>query len=188
MKRAALLAVLALAAACAAPRTSVVSVAPVAPAPAPPPPPPPPAVVNPNFILTVSELVPTPEDDGVSYTQVFVDGVDAGHTPIGPKSQTRTLPLKLPAGNRLIRLEQWNLPPVGEWTPIPAADQPRRRFVRVEDGKIALVDLRFSLDEDSYTLGIAHEDAPPASAAAAPGVPAPPSSSTGAAPVPPTAP
>ncbi|MDE2491246.1 MAG: hypothetical protein KGM24_10390, partial [Elusimicrobia bacterium] len=118
MRRAAPLAALALAAACAAPKASVVSVPPVAavPAPAEPaPPPPPPAVENPNFVLTVSELVPAPEDDGVSYTQVFVDGVDAGHTPIGRKSQTRSLPLKLPVGNRLIRLEQWNLPPVGEW-------------------------------------------------------------------------
>ncbi len=165
MKRSRLIpAVLILAAACAAPHPrAVTSVAPVAASPEPPaPPPPPPPVENPNFELTVSEVVQNPGDDGVSYTKVFVDGAEAGETEVGRKSQTRTLSLKLTPGNHPIRLEQWVLPPVGEWTRLPDDEQPRERFVRVEDGQISRLELRFSDGEATYTLDVVRQPVPPA--------------------------
>jgi hypothetical protein len=111
-------------------------------------PPPVPAVevVNPNFELVVSEVVPNADDEGVSYTKIFVDGKEAGQTPVGPRSQERRFQLSLPTGNQPVRLEHWHLPSVGEWTRLPDARQPRERFVRVEDGSIARLTLRYGAD------------------------------------------
>ncbi|HEX4047571.1 MAG TPA: hypothetical protein VH309_07045 [Elusimicrobiota bacterium] len=115
-------------------------------------PPAPPEVKDPNFILVVSESVPNPGDDGISFTKVFVDGKEAGATAVGRKSDDRALKLKLPAGNDLIRLEQWSLPGVGDWNPVEKPLQPRERFVRIEDGTIARLELRFSEGEESNSL------------------------------------
>ncbi|MDE2143185.1 MAG: hypothetical protein KGJ84_12320 [Elusimicrobia bacterium] len=158
MKRALLLAVLILPAACApGPRPSVAAV----PEPVRPAPPATPEVKDPNFILVVSESVPNPDDDGISFTKVFVDGKEAGKTAVGRKADERTLKLKLPVGNQPIRLEQWNLPGVGEWTRLEDDLQPRERFVRIEDGSIARLELRFSGDEASNTLAVSREPAAP---------------------------
>ncbi len=94
MKRFPLLAVL-IAAACAGPRWAEF--------PKPPPSPPPVAVVevkDPNFEAVVIETVPNADDEGVSFTKVFVDSQEAGHTSVGPRSQEKRVRLKLPAGNQ----------------------------------------------------------------------------------------
>jgi hypothetical protein len=157
MKRALILAVLILPAACAtAPRATVASV----PRPVRTAPPEPPEVKDPNFILVVSESVPNPDDDGISFTKVFVDGKEAGKTAIGRKAEERMLKLKLPVGNQPIRLEHWTLPGVGEWARLDDSLQPRERFVRVEEGTIARLELRFSNEEASNTLTLSRENAP----------------------------
>lgn len=117
-------------------------------------------VKDPNFVLVVSETVPNPDDDGISYTKVFVDGQEAGKTAVGRKADARALKLKLPPGNRPIRLEHWILPGVGEWTRLDDALQPRERFVRVEDGTIVRLELRFSEGEATNTLTLSREPAP----------------------------
>jgi hypothetical protein len=157
MRRAGLVSVLILASACAAPRGPA-STAPsgVVPSPSQEPP----EVKDPDFILSVSETVPNPGDDGISYTKVFADGKEAGKTAVGRRSEVRTLKLKLPPGNVLVRLEQWVLPGVGEWKRVDDALQPRERFVRVEDGTIARLELRFSDGEASNTLSLSRENAP----------------------------
>ncbi|MEK7384424.1 MAG: hypothetical protein AAB262_14205 [Elusimicrobiota bacterium] len=120
----------------------------------------PPEVQDPNFILVVTESVPNPADDGVSFTKVFVDGQEAGKTGVGRKSEERALKLKLPAGNQPLRLEHWTLPPVGEWTRLDDALQPRERFVRIEPATIARLLLRFSEGAASNTLTLSRENAP----------------------------
>lgn len=120
----------------------------------------PPEVKDPNFILVVAESVPNPDDDGVSFTKVFVDGGEAGKTGVGRKSEERALKLKLPLGNQPLRLEHWILPPVGEWRRLDDALQPRERFVRIEDGAIARLLLRFAEGESSHTLSFERENAP----------------------------
>ncbi len=120
-----------------------------------------PEVADPNFILVVSQAVPDPSLDGVSYTKVFVDGREAGRTDVGPKSQERTLKLKLPPGNQPIRLEQWILPPAGEWVRLDDEFQPRERFVRIEDGTVARLELRFAENEGSNTLSLSRAPAVP---------------------------
>lgn len=120
----------------------------------------PPEVKDPNFILVVSETVPNPDDDGISYTKVFVDGKEAGKTGVGRKADERTLKLKLPIGNQPVRLEHWVLPGVGEWTRLDDALQPRERFVRVEEGTIARLELRFAEGEASNTLTLSRVPAP----------------------------
>lgn len=140
-----------LTAACAGPRTAEF--------PQPLPPPPPVGivdVVDPNFEAVVIETVPNAADEGVSFTKIFVDGAEAGATAVGPSSQEKRLRLKLPLGNRLVRLEHWFLPPVGEWTRLPDSAQPRERFVRVKDGSIARLTLRYDAD-GVPSLQIAHE-------------------------------
>lgn len=126
-----------LCAACAAPNKAVVS----------PPPPPAPMVVeevkDPNFEAVVIEAVPNADEEGVSFTMVFVDGKFAGKTEVGPRSQEKRVKLKLAVGNQPVRLEQWFLPPVGEWTLLAEAHQPRERFIRIEDGTIARLTLRY---------------------------------------------
>jgi hypothetical protein len=156
------LAALLLGAACAAPRAG----APAAPAPAsaaarPSRPlfPETPEVKDPDFILVVSEVVPDPSEDEVSYTKVFVDGREAGRTEVGPKSQEHVLKLKLPIGNQPIRLEQWVLPGVGDWTRLDDDAQPRERFVRIEDGSVVRLELRFAENESSNTLALTREPA-----------------------------
>jgi hypothetical protein len=119
----------------------------------------PPEVKDPNFILVVDETVPNPADDGVSFTKVFVDGKEAGKTAVGRKSEERVLKLKLPVGNQPVRLEHWVLPGVGEWTRLDDSQQPRERFVRIEDGSIARLELRFSEDEASNSLMVSREPA-----------------------------
>ena len=114
-------------------------------------------VKDPNFLLVVDENVPNPDDDGVSFTKIFVDGKETGKTAVGRKSEERTLKLKLPPGNVLVKLEQWVLPVVGEWTRLDDALQPRERFVRVEDGSIVRLELRFSNDEASNTLTLSRQ-------------------------------
>jgi len=120
----------------------------------------PPEVKDPNFILVVTESVPNPADDGVSFTKLFVDGQEAGKTGVGRKSEERALKLKLPAGNQPLRLEHWILPPVGEWTRLDDALQPRERFVRVDDATVARLLLRFSEAAASNTLTLSRENAP----------------------------
>ena len=141
MKRAAWIVVLVLAAACGAPRRAedsfqklplepIVTV----------------EVKDPNFELVVVEAVPNADDEGVSFTKIFVDGKEAGKTAVGPRSQEKRARLKLPVGNLPVRLEHWLLPPVGEWTCLDDAHQPRERFVRVEDGAITRLTLRYAAD------------------------------------------
>jgi hypothetical protein len=160
MKRIPFYAALILLAACAAPRKNA---APGAAAPVPlarRAPSEPPEVKDPNFILVVTESVPNPDDDGISFTKVFVDGKEAGKTAVGRKSEERTLKLKLPVGNQPLRLEQWVLPAVGEWSRVDDAFQPRERFVRVEDGTIVRLELHFSDGEAANTLALSREAAP----------------------------
>jgi len=139
MKRLALLAAL-LGAACVGPRQAEF------PEPLPPSPVADSEVKNPNFEAVVIETVPNAEDEGVTFTKVFIDGKEAGATAVGPRSREKRVRLKLPAGNRPVRLEQWFLPPIGEWTLLPDERQPRERFVRIEDGTIAQVTLRYGAD------------------------------------------
>lgn len=128
------------------------------------PPPPPPVVVveeaNPDFELVVVESVPNADEEGVSFTKVIVDGKEAGKTPVGPRSQEKRVRLKLPVGNQPVRLEHWFLPPVGEWTLYDASRQPRERFVRIEEGTIARLTLRFAPD-GAPSLAVSREAAPP---------------------------
>jgi hypothetical protein len=163
MKRAYLIAAAVILGACGAPPRKVAEPAgppPVAPVPAAVRAPQEPAEVkDPNFILVVTENVPNPDDDGISYTKIFVDGKEAGRTAVGRKSEDRTLKLKLPSGNQPVRLEQWVLPGVGEWTRLDDALQPRERFVRIEDGTIARLELRFAEGEASNTLSLSREAA-----------------------------
>ena len=140
MRRFSLLAAL-ITAACVGPRQAEF--------PKPPPPPPPVAVVevkDPNFEAVIVEAVPNADDEGVSFTKIFVDGKETGKTSVGPRSQEKRARLKLPAGNQPVRLEHWFLPPIGEWTRLPEARQPRERFVRIEDGTIARLTLRYDPD------------------------------------------
>jgi len=141
MRLARLAALLLLAAGCAAPR-------PEAPpkVPSQPPAPPPVTAAAANFELVSVDSVPNADDEGVAYTRVLVDGIEAGKTPVGPRSQEKTLQLRLPPGNRPIRLEQWVLPPVGEWTRLPDDRQLRERFVRVEEGTLVRLTLRYGTD------------------------------------------
>jgi hypothetical protein len=153
MKRLVLLAAL-IAAACVGPRQSEF--------PESPPAPPPVAeteVKDPNFEAVVIETVPNAEDEGVTFTKVFIDGQEAGLTPVGPRSREKRVRLKVPAGNRPVRLEHWFLPPIGEWTRLPDEQQPRERFVRIEDGTIAQVTLRYGSD-GAPSLAISREPAP----------------------------
>ena len=143
-----------IAAACAGPR--------LAEFPKPLRPPPPVAVVevkDPNFEAVVIEAVPNADDEGVSFTKVFVDGQEAGHTAVGLRSQEKRARLKLPAGNQPVRLEYWFLPPIGEWTRLPGALQPRERFVRIEEGAIVRLTLRYGSD-GTPSLAFSREAAP----------------------------
>lgn len=138
MRRTALCAAFGLAAACAVPRTAEF-------------PPvgthlPPVEVKDPNFELVVVETVPNSEDEGVSFTKVFIGGQEVGQTPVGPRSQEKQVRLKFPVGNQPVRLEHWLLLPVGEWTRLPDARQSRERFVRVEDGTLVRLILRYGVD------------------------------------------
>jgi hypothetical protein len=129
--------------------------------PAPLPPPPPVAVVevkDPNFEAVVIEAVPNADDEGVSFTKIFIDGKEEGQTAVGPRSQEKHVRLKVPAGNQPVRLEHWFLPPIGEWTLLPESRQPRERFVRVEDGTIARLTLRYGPD-GVPTLALSREAA-----------------------------
>jgi len=153
MKRLALLAAL-IAAACVAPRQAEF--------PKSLPPPPPVAIVevkDPNFEIIVVEAVPNADDEGVSFTKIFVDNKEAGKTAVGPRSQEKHARLKLPAGNQPVRLEHWFLPPIGEWTRLPEALQPRERFVRIEEGTIARLTLRYGPD-GVPSLALGREPAP----------------------------
>lgn len=129
------------------------------------PPKPPPLVAtveakDPNFEVIVIEAVPNADDEGVSFTKVFVDGKEAGKTGVGPRSQEKHARLKLAAGNQPIRLEHWFLPPIGEWTRLSEPLQPRERFVRIEDGTIARLALRYGPD-GAPSLTLNREAAPP---------------------------
>ena len=73
-----------LAAACGGPRLAKFPEA--------PPPPPPVAVIevlNPNFEAVVIEAVPNADDEGVSFTKIFVDGTEAGTTSVGFSTSRR---------------------------------------------------------------------------------------------------
>ena len=160
MKRLSFFAALILLAACGAPRRIVAPTGPPAPLPVPVArraPQEPLEVKDPNFMLVVSESVPNLDDDGISFTKVFVDGKEAGKTAVGRKSEERSLKLKLPAGNQPVRLEQWVLPSVGEWIRVDDRLQPRERFVRVEDATIARLELRFADGEASNTLTLSRQ-------------------------------
>lgn len=96
-----------------------------------------------NFTLTVYEVVENPEDESDAYAKVFVDGLEAGQTPSGPKSSEKKWDGVLPTGNRLMRFEYWTLPKAGEWTRAPDELQPREKFFRIEEGLKTQVILKF---------------------------------------------
>ena len=153
MKRLPLLALL-IGAACAGPKQAKF--------PEPLPPPPPVAVIevkDANFEAVIVEAVPNADDEGVSFTKIFVDGKETGKTAVGPRSREKHVRLKLPAGNQPVRLEHWFLPPIGEWTRLPDALQPRERFVRVEDGAITRLTLRYA-PNGAPSLALSREPAP----------------------------
>ena len=130
--------------------------------PEPLPPPPPVAIVevlNPDFEAVVSEAVPNADDEGVSFTKIFVDGKEAGKTSVGPRSQEKRARWKLPAGNQPVRLEHWFLPPIGEWTLLPEALQPRERFVRIDDATIARLTLHYA-PNGAPSMALTREPAP----------------------------
>ncbi len=136
MRRLPLLAVL-ISAACSGPQRAELAT---------PLPPPPAAIVevkDPNLEVIVIEAVPNADDEGVSFTKIFVDGKETGKTSVGPRSQEKRTRMKLPVGNQPVRLEHWLLPPIGEWTLVSEALQPRERFVRIEEGMIARLTLRY---------------------------------------------
>lgn len=116
-----------------------------------------------NFELVVGEVVASAEDEGVTYTALFVEGAPAGRTEVGARSAERRLRLRLPPGNHLMRLEHWELPPVGEWTRLPDSRQPRERFVRVEDGALSRLTLRYDA-EGRPSLSFEREAPAPAAA------------------------
>ena len=130
--------------------------------PEPLPPPPPVAVIeaeDPNFEAVVIEAVPNAEDEGVSFTKIFIDGKEAGKTAVGPRSQEKHVRLKVPAGNQPVRLEHWFLPPIGEWTVLSEDRQPRERFVRIEEGTISRLTLRYAPD-GTPSLALSRDAAP----------------------------
>ncbi len=96
-----------------------------------------------NFILTVYEVVETPEEDVLSYTRVYIDGHLAGQTTAGPKSSHKNWETKLEIGNHLVHLERWAA--VGSIEPVKLSEefQPRERFIRVETGKRTMVWIKF---------------------------------------------
>lgn len=100
--------------------------------------------IDSNFTLTVYEVVENPEDEADAYAKIFVDGIEAGKTPPGPKSSEKKWESVLPVGNRLIRFEYWTLAKEGDWTRIADEFQPRERFFRVEEGLKTQVTLKFS--------------------------------------------
>ncbi|MDO8756871.1 MAG: hypothetical protein Q7J64_02570, partial [Elusimicrobiota bacterium] len=115
---------------------------------------------DPNFEAVVVETVPNADEEGVAFTMIFVDGKEAGKTAVGPRSQEKRVRLKLPTGNLPVRLEHWFLPPVGEWTLLPEGQQPRERFVRIEDGTIARLTLRYD-PAGRPSLALSREPAAP---------------------------
>lgn len=155
MKRLSLLALLLIAAACGGPKKAEF------PTPLPPPPPVTAAEIkDPNFEVVVVEAVPNADEEGVSFTMIFVDGKEAGKTEVGPRSQEKRVRLKLPFGNLPVRLEHWFLPPVGEWTLLQEDLQPRERFVRIEEGTIARLTLRYD-PAGRPSLSLSREPAAP---------------------------
>lgn len=100
-----------------------------------PPPPPPPAS---NFMLTLYEVVASPEDDTPVFAEVWVDGQPAGRTPEAPRSQPKSWGSVLPDGNHLMRFVVQDS--TGAWS---ADRQPRERFFRVEPGQRTVVTLKY---------------------------------------------
>lgn len=96
-----------------------------------------------NFQLVVAETVLDPADEASSYTVAFVDGEEAGRSAAGPRGSEKRLLLRLEPGNRLLRLEHWTQAPGGDWAALDPERQPRERFVRVEEGFVTRVFLRF---------------------------------------------
>lgn len=103
---------------------------------APEPPPPPPAASN--FMLTMYEVVGSPEEDTPAWAEVFVDGQPSGRTPEGPRSQPKSWGAVLPEGNRLLKFVVQDS--TGAWS---AERQPRERFFRVEPGQRTVVTLKY---------------------------------------------
>ncbi len=96
-----------------------------------------------NFVLTVYEVVETPEEDVLSYTRVYIDGQFAGETTAGPKSSEKTWETRLDAGNHLVSFERWAVGAGGALEKLPEEMQARERFVRVETGKRTKVLIKF---------------------------------------------
>ena len=96
-----------------------------------------------NFILQAHEVVENPEEDGISYLVVYINGEYMGETRTAAKSVDKFWKAELPFGNHLFRVEKWNVSPSGDEIKVRDSFQPRERFVRVEKGKITRVSLHF---------------------------------------------
>lgn len=97
-----------------------------------------------NFAIAVDEVVERAEDEGTSYAKIFVDGELAGQTAPGPRSQEKSWEGRLASGNRLIRVEYWILPGLGQWEKLPDEFQPRERFFRFEEASKTRLKVKFS--------------------------------------------
>lgn len=102
-------------------------------------------VAEANFQLRVEEVVLDAASDAESYTVAYIDGNEAGRTNAGLRVHIKKLNLKLPPGNRLLRMEHFV---AGQ----PAPRQPRERFVRVEDGFVTRAYLRFPADGEPQLI------------------------------------
>ncbi|MFA6319011.1 MAG: hypothetical protein WC943_16495 [Elusimicrobiota bacterium] len=126
----------------------------------PPAPVPPQAVVAANFEVTAVEVVESAEADAVGFVKVYVDNELAGQTQAGPRSSERKWQGSLAPGNRLLRFEAWTAGPLGEPEPMPEEFQPRERFVRVEEGSLTKVLLRFTDGGRKSVLQVGREPLP----------------------------
>jgi hypothetical protein len=113
-----------------------------------------------NVELVVTEAVSGPEQDTASYTKIFIGGRLAGQTPVAPRSQERRWADRVPAGNHLIRLEQWYLPNVGDWGMLDPQLQPPERFVRVEEGGRTSIQLKFLDGARRHQLSVSRKALP----------------------------
>lgn len=112
---------------------------------------PPPVSKDANFVLSVSEVVGSPEEDVASQAKVYVDQALAGETWLGPKSREKRWGARLAPGNHLFRCEYWVQAGTAPAAALDAQWQPRERFIRVEEATRAVMTLKF-LDR-----GLRHE-------------------------------
>lgn len=116
-----------------------------------------PAAAQANLEVRLLESVPSPEKEGISSLWIYVSGEKAGATEAGLMSVEKTWRGFLAPGNYPMRFVRWRMSSDDTWARDPEEDGLAQRFIRIEEGMLTTLRIRYHDPKERPELRIQRE-------------------------------